>query len=81
MLQTLILFVYLQWIVCYWSGKSITNDNKYNEYNYNSAAIKFECIFAFYNFYWGFSSLMFLHGYILQITFNYELKVTGPYYI
>ena len=36
----------LQWIVLHWSGKSITNDNKYNEYKYNPAAIKFQCIFA-----------------------------------
>ena len=30
----------------YLSGKSITNNNKYNAYNYNPAAIKFQCIFA-----------------------------------
>ena len=40
------LFVDLQWIVLYWSKKSITYNNKYNEYNYNPAAIKFQCIFA-----------------------------------
>ena len=34
-------FVDLQWIVSYWSGKWI---NKYNEYNYNPATIKFRCI-------------------------------------
>ena len=28
--------------------KSITNNIKYNEYNYNPAATKFQCIFA-----WG----------------------------
>ena len=46
MLQTLFLFVDLQWIVLYWSGKSITNNNKYNEYNCNPAAIKFQYIFV-----------------------------------
>ena len=46
MLQTLLLFVDLQWIVLYWSGKSIIKNNKYNEYNYNPEAIKFQCIFA-----------------------------------
>ena len=30
----------------YWAGKSITNNNKHSEYNYNVAAIKFQCIFA-----------------------------------
>ena len=40
------LFVDLQWIVLYWSGKSIINNNKYIEYNYNPAAIKRQCIFA-----------------------------------
>ena len=40
------LFVNLQWIVLYWSDKSITNDKKHNEYNYNPAAIKFQCVFA-----------------------------------
>ena len=37
LLQPLFLFVDLQWIVLYWSGKLITNNNKYNEYNYNPA--------------------------------------------
>ena len=50
-MQTPFLFVDLQWIVMYWSGKSIANDNKYNEYNFNHAAIKFKCIcmVTFYN--------------------------------
>ena len=30
-----IFFVDLQIIVLYWSDKSITTNNKYNEYNYN----------------------------------------------
>ena len=30
-------------LVCY---KLSCNNNKYNEYNYNPAAIKFQCIFA-----------------------------------
>ena len=40
--------VFICWftIVLYWSWKLITNNDKYNEYNYNSAAIKFQCIFA-----------------------------------
>ena len=38
-----ILYVGLQWIVLYWSEKSITNNNKYNEYDYNPSAIKFQC--------------------------------------
>ena len=42
----ILLFVDLQWIVLHWSGKSINNNNKYNEYNYNPAAIIFQCIFA-----------------------------------
>ena len=40
------LVVNLQWIVLYWSGKSITNNKKCKEYNYNSATIKFQCTFA-----------------------------------
>ena len=40
----LLFFVDLQWIVFYWSGKSITNNNKYNEYNHNPAATKFHSI-------------------------------------
>ena len=28
------------------SGKSITKDNKYNEYKYNPTAVKFQFIFA-----------------------------------
>ena len=31
----------LQWIALYSSEKLITNNNKYNEYNYNPGAIKF----------------------------------------
>ena len=31
---------------CINKGKSITNNIKYNEYNYNPAAIKFQFIFA-----------------------------------
>ena len=27
-------------------NQSITNNNKYNEYNYNLTAIKFQCIFG-----------------------------------
>ena len=44
----MLLFVVLQLIVLYCSGKSNTNSNKYNEYNYNPAAKKFKCIFE-----WG----------------------------
>ena len=50
-MQTLFLFVDLQWIVLYCLGKSITNNNNYNEYNYNPTAIKFQCIFARIIFY------------------------------
>ena len=38
--QTLLLFLVLQWIVVYKSGKSITCNNKYNEYNYNNYKVK-----------------------------------------
>ena len=41
-----VFFVDLEWIVLYISGKSITNNNTYNEYNYNPADIKIHCIFA-----------------------------------
>ena len=40
-----VFFVELQWFVLYWTGKSITNYKKYNEFNYNPAAIEFQCIF------------------------------------
>ena len=42
----IILSVDMRWIVLYWPGKSIINESKYNEYNYNPAAIEFQIIFA-----------------------------------
>ena len=46
--------MFFQWIqvsICWFAMNCLVligeiNDNKYNEYNYNSAAIKFQCIFA-----------------------------------
>ena len=37
-------FIDLQLIVLYWSGKLITNNNKYNQYSYNLAATQFQFI-------------------------------------
>ena len=48
LLQTLFLFVNLQWIVLYWLGKLTSKNNKYNEYNYNPTSIKLQCIFDGY---------------------------------